>query len=75
MWHLTLIDTGESVEPTFKNRNSKCGSSVAYHASNIQAISKGSDHSMRMRRLVLAFAYRTYHIVGNLMLWLIYGPH
>ena len=31
------------MEPPFKNRNSKCCSSVAYQASNIQAISKGSD--------------------------------
>ena len=61
----------ESLEPPFKNRNSK----EAYQASNIQANSKGSDRSVRMRRLVLAFAYRIYHIVGNLMLWLIYGPH
>ena len=62
------------VEPPFKNIKSKYCSSVVYQASNIQAISKGSDHSVRMRRLVRAFAYRTYHIVGNLMLCLIYGP-
>ena len=34
----------------------------------IQATSKGSDLTARMRRLVLAFAGRTYHIVGNLRL-------
>ena len=34
----------------------------------IQATSKGSDQTARMRRLVWAFAGRTYHIVGNLML-------
>ena len=49
---LTLIDTGESVEPPFKNRNSKCCSSVAYQASNVKAISKGSDHSVRLCRLI-----------------------
>ena len=62
------------MEPPFKNRTPKCCSSAAYHASNVQAISKGSDHSVRMRRLVSAFAYRTYHIVGTLMLELLYGP-
>ena len=41
--------------------------SVALHSYNIQATSKGSDQTARMRRLVLAFAGRTYHIVGNLM--------
>ena len=34
---------------------------------HIQATSKGSDQTARMRRLVLAFAGRIYHIVGNLM--------
>ena len=62
------------MEPPFKNRNSTCCSSVAHQASNIQAISKGSDYNVRMRRLVSASAYRTYHIVGTLMLELIYGP-
>ena len=33
----------------------------------MQATSKGSDQTARMRRLVLAFVGRTYHIVGNLM--------
>ena len=32
-----------------------------------QATSKGSDQTVRMRRLVWGFAGRTYHIVGNLM--------
>ena len=54
---LTMIDTGESVKPPFKKRNSKCCSSEAYQASNVQAISKGSDHSVRMRRLICAYAY------------------
>ena len=62
------------MEPPFKNRNSKCCSSVAYQASNIQAISKGSDQSVRMRRLVMAFAYRTHQFVGNFIVWLINGP-
>ena len=33
----------------------------------IQATSKGSDQTARMRRLLWGFAGRTYHIVGNLM--------
>ena len=36
--------------------------------------SKGSDQTARMRRLVWAFAGRTYHIVGNLMSRLILLP-
>ena len=52
MWHFDIIDIGESVEPPFKNRNSKCCSSVAYQASNIQAVSKCSGQSVHMRRLV-----------------------
>ena len=51
---LTLIDSDEPVQPPFKLRNSKWQS-------------KGSDQTARMRRLVRAFAGRTYHIVGNLM--------
>ena len=45
--------------------------SIAEQIWNIQATSKGSDQSERMRRLVWAFADRTYHIVGNLMYRLI----
>ena len=52
MWHFDMNRQGESVEPPFKNRNSKCCSSVAYKASNIQENSKGSDQIVRMRRLV-----------------------
>ena len=37
----------------------------------MQATSKGSDQTARMRRLVWAFASRTHHIVWNLMVWLI----
>ena len=39
--------------------------SVAQHSLNIQATSKGSDQTARMRRLIWGFAGRTYHIVGN----------
>ena len=35
---------------------------------HIQAVSKGSDQTARMRRLGYAFAGRTYQIVENLML-------
>ena len=45
--------------------------SVDLLSKNIQATSKGSDQTAHMRRLVWAFAGRTYHIVGNLMSWLI----
>ena len=38
---------------------------------NIQAISKGSDQTAHMRRLIWGSAGRTYHIVGNLMRQLI----
>ena len=36
----------------------------------MQVTSKGSDQTAHMRRLVWAFAGRTYHIVENLMPWL-----
>ena len=42
---------------------------VAQESQNIQATSKGSDQSARMRRL----ACRIYHIVWNLMVWLIFN--
>ena len=45
---------------------------VAEQSYNIQATSKDSDQTARMYRLVLAFAGRTYHIVGNLMSRLYY---
>ena len=38
----------------------------------IQATSKGSDQTARIRRLIWGFAGRTYHIAGNLMPWLNY---
>ena len=41
--------------------------SVAIQPKNIQARSKGSDQTARMRRLIGGFAGRTYHVVGNLM--------
>ena len=41
--------------------------SVAQQSENIQATNNGSDQAAHMRRLVLAFAGRTYHIVGNLL--------
>ena len=34
---------------------------------NIQAASKDSDQTAHMRRLILGFAGRTYHVVGNLI--------
>ena len=41
--------------------------SVANQLLNIQATSKGYNQTARMRRLIWAFAGRTYHIVGKLM--------
>ena len=40
---------------------------LAEHSLNIQATCTGSDQTARMRRLILGFAGRTNHIVGNLM--------
>ena len=63
---LTCVDSGEPLQPPFKIRNSKwC--SISSFTLNIQATSKGSDQSAHMRRLVWAFAGRTFQIVGNLM--------
>ena len=45
--------------------------SVAQQSKNTQATSKGSDQTARTRRLIWGFAGRTYHIVGNIMHWLI----
>ena len=59
---LTCVDSGGPVQPPNDVR------SVAYQSYNIQANSKGSDQTVRMRRLVLAIAGRTYHMVGNPML-------
>ena len=49
--------------------------SVARQSWSNQATSKGSDQTARMRRLVWAFAGRTYPIVGNLMSRLRYARH
>ena len=55
------------MQPTFKLSTPNDVQSVAEQSQNSQATSKGSDQTVRMHRLVLAFASRTYHIVGNLM--------
>ena len=59
---LTRVGSDGHVQPPFKLTNSKWWS-----VSFFQAISKGSDQTARMRRLIWGFAGRTYHIVGNLM--------
>ena len=41
----------------------------------MQATSKGSDQTARMRRPIWGFASHTYHIVGNLMSQLKYEVH
>ena len=73
---LTWIDSGEPLPPPFELRNSKCCSVSSLQSKNIQATSKSSDLTAHMRRLVWAFACRTYHIVGNLLSRLNYvvGP-
>ena len=64
---LTSADSGEPVQPPFKRRNSKWCSVSSLTLIEYSSESKGSDQTMRMCRLVLAFAGRTWHIVGNLM--------
>ena len=44
------------------------------NSQNIQVTGKGSDQTAHTRRLVWAFAGHTYHIFGNLMLWLCFDP-
>ena len=69
---LTSIDLDQPVQPPFKLRNSKWRSFSSLTVIEYKATSKGSHQTARMRRLVWAFAGRTYHIVGNLMSPLIY---
>ena len=72
---LRSVDTDEPVQPSVKLRNFKWylvgGSAVMEYS----VTSKVSDQTARMRRLVWAFAGRTYLIVGNLMSWLKYVRH
>ena len=72
---LTSVDSGEPVQHPFKLRNSKwcLVSSLKLIDSYIQATSQGSGQTACMRRLISGFAGCTYHIVGNLMHWLIYS--
>ena len=63
---LTSVDSGEPVQPFLSFDSPNVVQSVTEHFKNIEATSKGSDQTARMRRLVWAFAGRTYHIVGNL---------
>ena len=48
----TSVDSDERVQPPFKLRNSKSYSVSSFTLIHIQATSKGSDQSARMRRLV-----------------------
>ena len=66
MWHFDKCSLLSSLETPSELQ------SVAEHSKNIQATSKGSGQTVRMHRLIWAFAGRTYHIVGNLMSRLIY---
>ena len=67
MWHLTQT-TLCSLILSLETTNDVL--SVAWYSLNIQATSKGSDQTARMRRLIWGFAGRTYDIVGNLTQWL-----
>ena len=64
MWHFDQCNLLLSLETPNDVR------SVALESWDIQATSKGSDKTVCLRRLIWAFVGRTYHIVGNLMLWL-----
>ena len=63
---LTSVDSDEPVEPLFKLRNSKWCS-----VSSLLKRPAKTDQTAGMHRLIWAFAGRTCHIVGNLVLWLI----
>ena len=69
------VDSDGPVRPSVELRNFKWYSSVARQSWSNQETSKGSDQTVRMRRLVWAFAGRTYLIVGNLMSRLKYVRH
>ena len=64
---LKRVDSDEPVQPPLKLRNSKWCLASSLTVIEYLSDSKGSDQYARMRRLVWAFAVRTYHIVGNLM--------
>ena len=72
---LRNVDSDEPVQPSVGLETSNDIRSVAWQSWSIQATSKGSDQTARMRRLVWAFAGRTYLIVGILMFRLIYVRH
>ena len=72
---LRCVDSGEPVQPLLSLETSNDIRSVARQSWSIQATSKGSDQTARMRTLVWAFAGRTYLIVGNLMFRLKYVRH
>ena len=71
MWHFDMCRLQEPLQPPFKLRNSKWCSVSSLTVIEYQATSKGSDQTARMHRLIGDFTGRTYHIVGNLMHWLI----
>ena len=61
---LTSVDSDQPVQPPFKLRNFKWVWSVVKQQSmNIQATSRGSDQTARMRRLIWDFAGRTYQML------------
>ena len=60
------------IQPPFKLRISKMLFGQRLTSLNRQATSNGSDQTAHLRKLVCAFAGNTCHIVGNLMLLLIW---
>ena len=69
---LTSADLDTHVQPLFNLRNQKWISYSRLILIEYQATRKGSDQTAHMRRLIWAFDGRTYYIVGNLMLRLIW---
>ena len=71
---LTCVDPDEHVQPHFKLRTSKrCSISSLTLVEYSHDEQRLWSEAARMRRLIWAFAGRTYHIVGNLMHWPILG--
>ena len=59
---LTSVDSDKTVQPPFMLRNSK----LCFKEYSLAG--KGSDQTVPIPKLVMAFAGRTYHIVRNMSL-------
>ena len=69
---LAGVGSDGPVRPSFGLGDSQLCSVSGLAVMEFQATSKGSDQTAHMCRLIWGFAGRTYHIVGNLMHWLIF---